>query len=182
MKANRGALRGTAMHRVMECMDFASYLDWITDSIEDEQCSNVEIRGFVERELSRMVPDLLTEEQLELINKDKLVAFFASPVALRMAEADKRGNLFKEKPFVMDYEGALLQGIIDVFWIEEDRIVLLDYKTDCVKTLEELKQRYETQLELYAQALCRIFSSKERTIEQTENLIYSFCFNEVLVL
>jgi len=138
--------------------------------------------GFVENELSRMVPELLTEEQLELVSKDKLVAFFASPVALRMAEADKRGDLFREKPFVMDYEGALLQGIIDVFWIEGDKLVLLDYKTDRVKTPEELVNRYKTQLDLYAQALCRIFSTKERTIDKTEELIYSFCFNQVIEL
>lgn len=176
----RGALRGTAVHRAMECMDFAAYLDWIADKEENERCSNTAIMGFVENELSRMVPELLTEEQLELVSKDKLAAFFASPVALRMAEADKRGELFKEKPFVMDYEGALLQGIIDVFWIEGDKLILLDYKTDRVKTPEELVKRYKIQLDLYAQALCRIFSTKERTIDKTENLIYSFCFNQVI--
>jgi len=178
----RGALRGTAVHRAMECMDFAAYLDWIANKEENGCCSDVDNMGFVENELSRMVPELLTEEQLELVSKDKLVAFFASPVALRMAEADKRGDLFREKPFVMDYEGALLQGIIDVFWIEGDKLVLLDYKTDRVKTPEELVNRYKTQLDLYAQALCRIFSTKERTIDKTEELIYSFCFNQVIEL
>lgn len=181
-KIYKGALRGTAMHQAMECMNFAAYLDWIREKNEDERRSSAGIKRFVEGELSCMVPELLTEEQLGLINKDKLVAFFASPVALRMAEADKRGELFKEKPFVMDYKGALLQGIIDVFWIEDDRIVLLDYKTDRVKTPEELVKRYEVQLDLYAQALCRIFSTKEHTIDKAEKLIYSFCFNEVIEL
>ena len=172
---NRGALRGTAVHRVMECMDFARFL-------EVDKASENEVKTFISQELERMVPNLLTEEQRELVSTEKLFAFFTSPVAMRMAEADKRGDLFREKPFVMDYEGVLLQGIIDVFWLEGDKIVLLDYKTDRVQEVEELLTRYQRQLDLYAQALCRIFSTKERKIEHTENLIYSFCFNQVISL
>lgn len=167
---NHGALRGTAVHRAMECMDFASFIN----------CDVDKIMGFVESELSRMVPELLTEEQLELLNREKLTAFFSSPIATRMAEADQRGDLFREKPFVMDYEGVLLQGIIDVFWFEGEKIVLLDYKTDRVQTREELVHRYKKQLDLYGQALCRVFSTNERKIERVEYLIYSFYFNEVI--
>ena len=172
---NRGALRGTAVHRVMECMDFAAFaqVDWTSQEA---------MKAFISKELERMVPELLTEEQRELINPEKLLRFLESPVAHRMAEADKRGDLFREKPFVMDYQGALLQGIIDVFWLEENKIILLDYKTDRVKTEEELIKRYERQLELYADALCRIFSTEERKINDTENLIYSFCFNKEIEL
>lgn len=172
---NRGALRGTAVHRAMECMDFAAFLDIHQ---EDENA----ILDFVKGELDRMEPELLTKEQRGLISENKIVSFFQSPIAKRMAEAEKRGDLFREKPFVMDYEGALLQGIIDVFWLEEGNIVLLDYKTDRVQTKDELRKRYEKQLELYADALCRVFSTKDRPIEGTENLIYSFCFNEVILL
>ena len=52
------------------------------------------------------------------------MSFFTCPLAGRMAAAEARGDLFREKPFVMDYEGALMQGIIDVFWMEGDKIVL----------------------------------------------------------
>ena len=69
--------------------------------------------------------------------------------------------LEREKPFVMSVpaqlvweeskpeEEVLVQGIIDVFWEEEDGIVLLDYKTDRVDNAEELIRRYKKQLELY---------------------------------
>ncbi|MBQ8518967.1 MAG: helicase-exonuclease AddAB subunit AddA [Agathobacter sp.] len=174
-EVNRGALRGTAVHRVMECMDFAAFL-------EVDQTSQEAVMDYLTKELDRMVPELLTEEQYVLVDMKKLLAFFQSPVAIRMAKAAQRGDLFREKPFVMDYEGVLLQGIIDVFWLEENRIVLLDYKTDRVKAEDELIQRYKKQLELYAQALCRIFSTKEHTIDSTENLIYSFCFNKEIEL
>ena len=99
-----------------------------------------------------------------------------------MALADARGDLYKEKPFVMDYDGALLQGIIDVFWIEEDRIVVLDYKTDYVQTSQELIDRYKTQLNLYANALARIFAKNYTEGAKLEEYIYSFRLGEVIPL
>ena len=171
---SRGALRGTAVHRVMECMDFKKLLEIDT---KDKQT----LRNYVEQELDRMLKDgLLPEEQLELVSLHKLMDFLESDTALRMAKADADGDLFREKPFVMDYDGVLVQGIIDVFWLEEGKIVLLDYKTDRVQKAEELIARYKTQLDLYAQALCRIFSTKEKRIEQTENLIYAFALDDTI--
>ena len=175
VQVNRGALRGTAVHRVMECIDFAAFL-------EIDVTSEKEVEAFVTKELKRMVPNQLTLEQFALVDQKKIRTFFQSDVALRMASAAKKGDLFREKPFVMDYEGVLLQGIIDVFWLEEDKIVLLDYKTDRVQSSMELKERYKMQLDLYANALCRIFSTKEHAITSTDNLIYSFCFNCIVPL
>lgn len=171
---NRGALRGTAVHRVMECLDFKKILD--IDITRDEV-----VKTFLKTEISRMLEkEQLTQEMLDLVSMKKLRDYVKNPVAIRMAKADTLGNLFREKPFVMDYKGVLVQGIIDVFWLEEDRIVVLDYKTDRVKTADELKTRYETQLDLYADALTRIFSTKENKIELAEKLIYSFSLDEVI--
>ena len=175
-EVNQGALRGTAVHRVMECFDFKKLTDIDTD---DESA----LKSLIEEQISQMIEkEQLTPAMEELISIEKIFKFFQTTVAKRMAEADERGDLFCEKPFVMDYNGVLLQGIIDVFWLEEDHIVVLDYKTDRVKSADELKMRYQTQLDLYAQALCRIFSTKEKKIESTENLIYSFSLDESITL
>ena len=171
---NAGALRGTAVHQVMACLDFKKLL-------EVDVTSQQAVKAFVDAEIARMCEKkLLTEEMSRLVYRNGIADFLAMPVARRMAEADARGDLFCEKPFVMDYEGVLLQGIIDVFWLENGRIVLMDYKTDRVKVPEELLARYATQLKLYSQALCRVFSSKEQPIEETENLIYSFVLNTTI--
>ena len=173
---SRGALRGTAVHRVMECLDFKKILE--VDTTNDHA-----IKSFLEIELARMLEkEQVTQEMIELVSMKKLIDFIKSSVTLRMARADENGDLFREKPFVMDHEGVLVQGIIDVFWLEEDKIVVLDYKTDKVQKAEELKTRYETQLHLYADALCRIFSTKERRIESAEKLIYSFCLDKVITI
>lgn len=168
---NPGALRGTAVHRVMECLDFKK----IPEAADSA--------GFVDAQLEAMLSDgRITTEMYGLVSKAKLCTFVESKVAQRMAEADAKGLLFREKPFVMMHEnGYLVQGIIDVFWFEGDnRIVLLDYKTDRVTKPEELVLRYKTQLDLYKDALQRVFSTEEKTVTAEESLIYSFALEEVI--
>ena len=171
---NPGALRGTAVHRVMECLDFKRICD-----IDTSDGSSV--KKFVSESLSDMLQrGLITEDMHRLVKPAIIENFVTSEVALRMAKADIRGDLFREKPFVMDYEGVLVQGIIDVFWLEDDRIIVLDYKTDRVNEAQELVDRYKTQLDLYANALGRIFSDEEKKITADEKLIYSFRLQEVI--
>ena len=170
----RGALRGTAMHRVMECLDFVGLSKLDTGDLPA-------VAAFVENELSRMRESgALPDELSELVVSEGIVSFAAGPVALRMAGAAKEGELYREKPFVMQEEGVLVQGIIDVFWREGDKIVLLDYKTDRVEAAEELIWRYETQMKLYADALGRIFSNGGQLVGEVERLIYSFRLQEVI--
>lgn len=172
---SKGALRGTAVHRVMECLDFKRLL---TVDRKDKAA----VHTFVREELSRMQKqEKITEEMAALVIPSVIEQFAASETAERMAKADEKGDLFREKPFVMDYDGVLLQGIIDVFWLEEDRVVLLDYKTDAVRKKEELTARYETQLRLYADALGRIFDTKTKGMQE-ECLIYSFRLQEVITI
>lgn len=171
---NQGALYGTATHRVMECLDFKAYL-------KVDRSSDKDVMDFIENEINRMLANsLLTEEMSQMINRYALKAFLKTSVALDMAQADVKGNLFREKPFVMDYNDVLVQGIIDVFWVNEDKVFLLDYKTDRVDTADELIARYKTQLDLYAEVLKRIFSTKEHNIKDVEGLIYSFKLKEVI--
>ena len=172
---NQGALRGTAVHRVMECLDFKSLCDINTKD-------HVAVSAFVKKSMDEMLKKGLITDDMYRLTRPKLIEqFISSDVAVRMAQADKRGDLYKEKPFVMDYEGVLVQGIIDVFWLENDKIVLLDYKTDRVNAAKELIDRYSTQLKLYADALGRIFSTDGKSIQADERLIYSFCLQQTIV-
>lgn len=172
---NPGALRGTAVHRVMECLDFKSLCDIDTKD-------HVAVSAFVKKSMDEMLKKgLITDDMYRLTRPKHIEQFISSDVAARMAQADKRGDLYKEKPFVMDYEGVLVQGIIDVFWLENDKIVLLDYKTDRVNAAKELIDRYSTQLKLYADALGRIFSTDGQSIQADERLIYSFHLQQTIV-
>jgi ATP-dependent helicase/nuclease subunit A len=204
--ANRGALRGTAVHRVMECYDFTS-----------EQSVHEQIL-LMEKE------EKITADMRSLVNEQIVADFVSSETGKRMAFAQEKGTLYREKPFVMGFTEAelerygfgagaqmiedeaqtenaqqeivsenvsqenhmheedltLIQGIIDVFWIEDDGITVLDYKTDRVDTAQELIDRYATQLKLYADALERVFATRKLKVK--EILIYSFRLEKLIVL
>ncbi len=52
-------------------------------------------------------------------------------------------------------EKLMIQGIIDCYFEEEEGLVLLDYKTDYVNDIEEIKNRYKIQIKYYEEALKR---------------------------
>ena len=202
--ANRGALRGTAVHRVMECYDFAS-----EKSVHEQMEA-------MEKE------EKITADMRALVREQTVADFVSSETGKRMALAQRGGALYREKPFVMGFteeelerygfgagaqmieneaqtENAqqeivlenvsrenhmheedltLIQGIIDVFWIEDDGITVLDYKTDRVDTAQELIDRYATQLKLYADALERVFATRKLKVK--EILIYSFRLEKLI--
>ena len=201
---NRGALRGTAVHRVMECYDFAS-----EKSVQEQMDA-------MEKE------EKITADMRALVREQTVADFVSSETGRRMALAQCGGALYREKPFVMGFteeelenygfgvgsntdsceniyektdsdqekeeqqkvrheeDLTLIQGIIDVFWIEKDGIVLLDYKTDRVQQTKELIDRYETQLKLYADALERVFAARKLKVK--EILIYSFFLEQLITL
>ena len=129
----------------------------------------------------------ITQQEADLVNPKKVITFLQSPVAKRMAQAAVRGDLYKEQPFVLGIraerlsnefpkeETVLIQGIIDVYFVEDNEIVLLDYKTDAVSTGAELVQRYKTQLDYYKEALENINGRKVK-----ERLLYAFRLDEVV--
>ena len=131
----------------------------------------------------------MTKEATECIYFKSVLAFAKSPVGMRMRNAFLNGTLKREQPFVMSIpaseadpsypaeETILVQGIIDAWFLDGDEIVLVDYKTDRVKEIGELRKRYEKQLAYYQQALERTTGKKVK-----EKIIYSLALDEELVL
>lgn len=171
-----GTVRGNAYHRAMELLDFPLLLQE-KDRTKREKCLEEFLREKVEK-------GRLTKEYFEALSMKKLMAFLDTPLAERMCLAQKEGRLYREQPFVLgisanrlkadfpEEETVLIQGIMDVFFVEEDGIVLLDYKTDAVKSMEELWNRYETQLTYYSEALQKLLQKPVK-----ERLLYSFRLN-----
>lgn len=165
-----GADRGSAYHKVMELLDF------------DNEDIKSQIDLFVEQQL-------LPKEWAEAVNIKKIQGFIKSNLAVRMARADANGLLKREQPFVLGMEAnrvkpeypkeetVLLQGIIDAFFIEDGEIVLIDYKTDVIKTADELAKRYHVQIEYYKEALERILGMRVK-----EAILYSFALQEEVVI
>ena len=150
-----GATYGTTMHALVQQLDFDTInIDEILET------SNI-------------------EKHLINIYKNNLKAFAQSELFKRIREAEiiKRETSFNLNIPIRDIynledkvnDKIMLQGIIDLFFIENGEIVLLDYKTDNLENEEEFIKRYSVQLKYYKIALEKIIG-----LPVKETLIYSF--------
>ncbi len=131
-------LHGTAVHRVFEIWDYS------------RGTAEEDIRAFLEYVRQQ---GLMEDDLIDCVKLHEIRGFVNSDLALRMKRADAEGLLYREQPFMFSFDGLLIQGIIDAYFIEDDKIVIVDYKTDRVDDAEELAERYHVQLEYYARAL-----------------------------
>lgn len=185
-----GAVRGNVFHRVMELLDF-TYL--FTESGMFTGCPNNyeeyrrgldknRLQNRLEEFLQRETISLrLTEEYAKAVSLPKILNFLEQELAYRMWRAQEQGLLYREQPFVLgidakrldpdlpEGEKVLIQGIIDVFFIEDGEIVLLDYKTDVIDSLEALWNRYNVQIQYYEEALTKLMQMPVK-----ERILYSF--------
>jgi len=163
------AQKGTATHTFMQYADYAA--------------AHADLEG----EIARLVAaGFLTEQQADALNVERLTAFFAGDLYRRMAGARQ---VWREYSFAVNVdagsiadlpeavagEPVLIQGIADCVFAEEDGLVLVDYKTDRVKTPEQLADRYRSQLVFYKQALEQLLE-----LPVKEMLLYSFALGEVV--
>ena len=167
-----GAARGTVYHGFMEHLDFSR-----ADQLE--------------LQLEELITcGKMTPEEGEVLNLEEIRRFLASTAGIEMKQASDRGQLYRERPFVFGVsadtirpewnpqEMVLVQGIIDVWYLDESgRIVILDYKTDRVRSGMELVEKYRAQLDYYGLALSRLTGYEVR-----EKIIYSFCLGKEIRL
>ena len=131
--------------------------------------------------------EFLSPEEYGLLNQEKLKKFLDSPLGQLFAKAYKENTLYREQHFMQEVEyeklfpedggdtveKVILQGIIDAFIMEEEGIILVDYKTDRVKDGEELRNRYQKQIDLYSEALEQILGKKVK-----RRVLYSFSLGQ----
>ncbi|MCR4743818.1 MAG: helicase-exonuclease AddAB subunit AddA [Lachnospiraceae bacterium] len=172
--AEIAAIRGTAYHKSFE-LSFSAEIEKQRDVFDY---------------LKRLVREgHLTEESANLIYANDIFEFTKTDLYQRMKAADKMGKLFKEQPFIIEKkaneineewpsdETVQIQGIIDAFFIEDNKIYLVDYKTDRGVDGETLINRYKIQLDIYADALSSMLD-----LEIGEKIIYSVFLKKAIVL
>lgn len=163
--------RGTAMHKVMEFFDFSK---WETP----------------ETEIERLVEwQYLSETEANGVNISALRDFFNSDIFHRM---QKSQNIQREMRFLtelparivdnslsekFDKEKIIVQGAVDVCFVEDDGIVILDFKTDRTDNPKSLAEAYGEQLNIYALACEKIFSKPVK-----EKMIYSFFLSKTVTI
>ncbi|MBR6485063.1 MAG: UvrD-helicase domain-containing protein, partial [Lachnospiraceae bacterium] len=155
-------LHGTAVHRIFEIWDY------------DRGGSDAEVQSFMEYVREK---GLMEDELVGCVRIPEVSGFLNSDLAARMKAAYKKGQLYREQPFMISHGDIIIQGIIDAYFIEDDKIVIVDYKTDRVADVNELKERYHVQLEYYAKALSTLL---DKPVSQM--LIYSTRHNETVAV
>ena len=150
--------RGTLYHSVMEHLDYA-----------DPEASY----------------DTLDEKTKKTVRKSDIMAFVNSELGRKFQKAAAEGKLYRERQFIMGLparetgdadsgEMVLVQGIIDAF-IDDDELILIDYKTDRVDSAQTLIDRYHAQLHYYAVAL-----EKLRGRKPDRQIIWSFALGKAI--
>ena len=165
-----GAQWGTLMHEAMQWLPVKKYTQQsITDMLDSLQAEGK-----------------FSDEERSLLSDRSLYGFFNSDLGQRLI-ASKRVE--RELPFSMLFDGnrvypdvetgerLFLQGIIDTAFVEDGQWVLVDYKTDRVKSGDELIRRYKIQMDLYKEALETLTD-----IPVKASYIYSFRLHEAVLL
>lgn len=165
-----GAQWGTLMHEAMQWLPVKKYTQHsMTDMLD-----------------SLRADGKFSDEERSLLSDRSLYGFFNSDLGKRLI-ASKRVE--RELPFSMLFDGnrvypdvengerLFLQGIIDTAFVEDDQWVLVDYKTDRVKSGDELIRRYKIQMDLYKEALERLTNMPVKA-----SYIYSFRLHEAVLL
>ena len=165
-----GAQWGTLMHEAMQWLPLAQYT-----------------QASLTKELDALVTKgTFTEEERNLLGDTSLYKFFSSDLGKRLIDAKR---IERELPFSMlfdgkrvydtleDGENLFLQGIIDTAFEEDGEWVLVDYKTDRVKSGEDLIKRYKIQMDLYKEALQRLTGMPVKAC-----YIYSFRLHDAIII
>ena len=163
---------GTANHRFLQYCDFAA------------------AKKDISAELDRLVkPARLSGEQAESVDLNKLKEMLNGKLFERVMSSPKvyREERFTAKihPSLLDEKykdidqsvGIIMQGAVDLAFVEDGRLVIADYKTDRVRDIEKLRTLYKKQLELYSEAL-----SKSLEAEVKELIIYSIHLGDYIML
>ena len=141
--------KGTLMHLVLQKLNEKE--DYTPEKILEL------IRNLIKHEI-------ITEKEAKCININKVYSFTQSEIFMQLKTAKK---VYKEQPFYINIpanmiydedidDNILVQGIIDLYYItQDDKVILVDYKTDYVPEGKEdvLKEKYQKQLELYQKAI-----------------------------
>ncbi|RDY23407.1 helicase-exonuclease AddAB subunit AddA [Romboutsia maritimum] len=177
-----GAERGTIVHLAMQILDFSKIY-----TIEDIKS---QIISFVSK-------GIITQNQSSVVNPYKIYKFFKSDLGKRMLNADflkreqsvyaqiKLKDIYIYEDLIIqdtnntyDEESVMLRGIIDVYFEEDGKIVIVDYKTDFIneENKNEILDKYKKQLDIYSDVVSKLTGK-----EVKEKYLYLFAIDEAVL-
>lgn len=155
--------RGDIYHKTMEHLDFCA----TSAALELERLKKERV---------------LSEDEAAVVNENELQTFLESDLCKRARDCKifREYKIFtlinatqEENPCPDDL--SFVQGIADMYFVENGEIVLVDYKTNRGITEQELSEEYKGQLKIYSDALSQMTGLKVK-----ERLLYSFSLGKAI--
>ena len=144
--------KGILVHFILEHLDF--------NKIKTKEELTEYINGLVEL-------NVITKNDKRHINVDRIYKFLSSQIGMDLRDNDK---VYREYEFILKdekFSKSEIQGVIDLFYITSDnKVNLVDFKTDRIQNEAEFIRRYRLQLDIYKEAI---------------NKLTSFCVDKVYI-
>lgn len=168
-----------------QAKEYGSAIHAVLQYIRYEACTDT---AAVSNEIARLVEErFITAQQGVVADCGKIARFFATDLGKKLRESKNVLREFKfsilddaaEYGACLDGEKVLLQGVVDCALVEQDGITVVDFKTDYVtgETLQQITQRYRSQVQTYADALQRIYE-----LPIKGKALYFFCIDSFVWL
>ena len=190
---NIGAAIGDSYHHALAFYDYSKDISQLSDFLSPEEyglLNQEKLKKFLDSPLGQLFAKAYKENTLyreqhfmqeveyeKLFPEDGIVGEGAEEaVSSNAVSAESNVGIVEgngDRTVDRITEKVILQGIIDAFIMEEEGIILVDYKTDRVKNGEELRNRYQKQIDLYSEALEQILGKKVK-----RRVLYSFSLGE----
>lgn len=191
-----GKERGTIIHSILELFEIVPYSKLLNLKDKDKEeiiknfLDNLEING------------IYTKEELEIVDISILKDYMDTNIYKYLSKSiEKNSNIktYKEKTIYLKLdkkdieileikyglkeqleEGQILQGVLDLYIVDEDKreIYIVDYKTDKILNEEYYKERYNIQIGIYEYSIFKQYGENYKY----NKIIYSTTMKKIIRL
>lgn len=166
------AEKGTALHKFMQYVDFGAA----------KRDLNAEIERLYEYKF-------LSYNEVKSLNFTQINAFLDSALLNRALSSQKLYREYKfiseipasmtddNLPDVLKNQNIIIQGAVDCMFIENNELVIIDFKTDKMNCEDDFVKVYKEQLDYYSLACEKIFNMPVK-----ERYIYSLHLSKTIKL
>ena len=191
-----GKERGTIIHSILELFEIVPYSKLLNLKDKDKEeiikkfLNNLEVNG------------IYTKEELEIVDISILKDYMDTNIYKYLSKSiEENSNIktYKEKTIYLKLdkkdieileikyglkeqleEGQILQGVLDLYIVDEDKreIYIVDYKTDKILNEEYYKKRYNIQIGIYEYSIFKQYGKDYKY----NKIIYSTTMKKIIRL
>lgn len=191
-----GKERGTIIHSILELFEIVPYSKLLNLKDRDKEeiikdfLNNLEING------------IYTKEELEIVDISILKDYMDTNIYKYLSKSIEENSnikIYKEKTIYLKLdkkdieileikyglkeqleEGQILQGVLDLYIVDEDKreIYIVDYKTDKILNEEYYKERYNIQIGIYEYSIFKQYGQDYKY----NKIIYSTTMKKIIRL